>query len=75
MENTDGVREGDLNVQYDTALTGKGGENSMENTDGVREGDLNVQGDTALRGRAVKTVWRIPTVSEKETLMSNVTQP
>ena len=47
----------------------------MENTDGVREGDLNVQCDTALRGRAMKAVWRIPTVAEKETFMSNVTQP
>ena len=47
----------------------------MENTYSVREGDLNVQCDTALRGRAVKTVWRIPTVAEKETLMCNVTQP
>ena len=47
----------------------------MENTDGGREGDLNVQCDTALRGRALKAVWRIPTVSEKKTLMSNVTQP
>ena len=42
MENTNGGREGDLYVQCDTALTGKGGENSMENTDGVRE-DLNLR--------------------------------
>ena len=47
----------------------------MENTDGVKEEDLNVQCDTALRGKALEAVRIIPTVSEKETLMSNVTQP